>query len=305
MPLLIAAIAIALLFIFSLFFTVQQQTTAIVERFGKYVRAAGAGLHTKWPLIERVASRINMRVQQLDVVVETKTKDNVFVKIAVSAQFQVLQDKIYEAFYKLEDPNQQIRSFIFDSVRARVPKMILDDVFEKKEEIADCVKLELSEIMANFGYGIVNTLVTDIDPDAKVKAAMNEINEAQRLQVAAQARGEAEKILKVKKAEAEAESTALQGQGLANQRKAIINGLRESIAAFQQSVQNASEIDIMSIVMLTQYFDTIKELGASGNTNTILLPNSPSSVNDFMSQIRDSFIVGNQVKSSQKTATKN
>ncbi|HLB56309.1 MAG TPA: SPFH domain-containing protein [Coxiellaceae bacterium] len=305
MPILIAAVAIFLLFIFSLFFTVQQQTTAIVERFGKYVRASGAGLHTKWPLIERVASRINMRVQQLDVVVETKTKDNVFVKIAVSAQFQVLHDKIYEAFYKLEDPNQQIRSFIFDSVRARVPKMILDDVFEKKEEIADCVKLELSEIMANFGYGIVNTLVTDIDPDAKVKAAMNEINEAQRLQVAAQARGEAEKILKVKKAEAEAESTALQGQGLANQRKAIINGLRESIAAFQQSVQNASEIDIMSIVMLTQYFDTIKELGASGNANTILLPHSPSSVNDFMSQIRDSFIVGNQVKSAQQTVAKN
>src|SRR3990167_10191836 len=302
MPILIAAVAIFLLFIFSLFFTVQQQTTAIVERFGKYVRASGAGLHTKWPLIERVAFRINMRVQQLDVVVETKTKDNVFVKIAVSAQFQVLPDKIFEAFYKLEDPNQQIRSFIFDSVRARVPKMLLDDVFEKKEEIADCVKVELSEIMANFGYGIVNTLVTDIDPDAKVKAAMNEINEAQRLRVAAQERGEAEKILKVKKAEADAASIALQGKGLADQRKAIIDGLRESIAAFQQSVQSANEIDVMSIVLLTQYFDTIKELGASGNSNTILMPHSPASVNDFMSQIRDSFIVGNQVKTTQKTA---
>ncbi|OGT48022.1 MAG: protease [Gammaproteobacteria bacterium RIFCSPHIGHO2_12_FULL_38_11] len=290
-----------LLFIFTLFFTVQQQTIAIIERFGKYSRASSPGLHIKLPLIESVAARINMRIQQLDVVVETKTKDNVFVKIAVSAQFQVLQDKIFEAHYKLEDPNQQIRSFIFDSVRARVPKMLLDDVFEKKEEIADCVKTELSEIMANFGYGIVNTLVTDIDPDAKVKAAMNEINEAQRLRVAAQERGEAEKILKVKKAEADAESTALQGKGLANQRSAIINGLRESIAAFQQSIQSASEIDVMSIVLLTQYFDTIKELGASGNSNTILMPHSPSSVNDFMSQIRDSFIVGNQVKAAQET----
>src|SRR3989338_2357842 len=207
--LIVVFLALLAIFIFSPFFTVTQQTIAIIERFGKYSRGATAGLHTKVPLIDRIVARVNMRVQQLDVVVETKTKDNVFVKIAVSAQFQVLPDKIYEAFYKLEDPNQQIRSFIFDSVRARVPKMILDDVFEKKEEIADCVKLELSEIMANFGYGIVNTLVTDIDPDAKVKAAMNEINEAQRLQVAAQERGEAEKILKVKKAEAEAESTAL------------------------------------------------------------------------------------------------
>src|SRR3990167_6851025 len=295
------AIALIVIFLFAALFTVQQQTTVIIERFGKFSRSAHAGLNLKLPIIDAIAGRVNMRVQQLDVTVETKTKDNVFVKIAVSAQFQVLQDKIFEAYYKLENPNQQIQSFIFDSVRARVPKMILDDVFEKKEEIADCVKSELSEIMANFGYGIVNTLVTDIDPDAKVKAAMNEINEAQRLRVAAQERGEAEKILKVKKAEADAESTALQGKGLANQRSAIINGLRESIAAFQQSIQSASEIDVMSIVLLTQYFDTIKELGASGNSNTILMPHSPSSVNDFMSQIRDSFIVGNQVKAAQET----
>lgn len=293
-----------LAFLLSLFFTVNQQTTAVIERFGKYARVATPGLHAKWPLIESIVTRINMRVQQLDVIVETKTKDNVFVKISVSAQFQVLHDKVYEAYYKLEDPNQQIRSFIFDSVRARVPKMILDDVFEKKEEIADCVKTELTDIMANFGYGIVNTLVTDIDPDPKVKAAMNDINEAQRLRVAAQERGEAEKVLKVKQAEGDAESTALKGKGLADQRKAIINGLRESITQFQSTIQGVTEMEIMNVVLLTQYFDTIKELGLSGNMNTILVPHSPSSVNDFMSQLRDTLIVSQQVKPSTETKTK-
>lgn len=295
MSFLIIVILFFLVFLFSLFFTVAQQSIAIIERFGKYARIAEPGLHMKWPFIERIASRVNMRVQQLDVIVETKTKDNVFVKIAVSAQFQVLHDKVFEAYYKLEDHNQQIRSFIFDSVRARVPKMILDDVFEKKEEIADCVKTELTDIMSNFGYGIVNTLVTDIDPDPKVKSAMNDINEAQRLRVAAQERGEAEKILKVKQAEAEAQSTALQGEGMANQRKAIINGLRESIEAFQSSIPGANEMEIMNVVLLTQYFDTIKSIGVSGTANTILVPHSPSSVSDFMSQLRDAFIVSQKV----------
>lgn len=297
-------LALIIVFVVSLFFTVNQQTTAIIERFGKFARTAPAGLHAKLPLIENVVARVNMRVQQLDVTVETKTKDNVFVKISVSAQFQVLHDKIFEAYYKLEDHNQQIRSFIFDSVRARVPKMILDDVFEKKEEIADCVKTELTDIMANFGYGIVNTLVTDIDPDPKVKAAMNDINEAQRLRVAAQERGEAEKILKVKQAEGEAESTALKGRGLADQRKAIINGLRESIEEFQNTIHTVSETEVMNVVLLTQYFDTIKELGLSSNASTILMPHSPSSVGDFMGQLRDTLIVSQQVNTKSEVKTK-
>jgi len=193
------------------FFLVQQQTAALVQRFGKFTRIAEPGLNFKVPFMERVAGRVNLRVRQLDVDVETKTEDNVFVKVIVSVQYFVLKEKIYDAFYKLDDPERQIRSFVFDVVRARVPKIKLDDVFEKKDEIAIVVKQELAQVMDDFGYGIVKALVTDIDPDAKVKAAMNDINAAQRLRVAAAEKGEADKILQVKSAEAEAESKALSG----------------------------------------------------------------------------------------------
>jgi regulator of protease activity HflC (stomatin/prohibitin superfamily) len=212
------------------FFTVAQQEVAVVERFGKFARISGAGLNMKIPLIEQVRGGLSLRVQQLDVKVETKTKDNVFINIVASVQFQVLHDKVYDAFYKLTDPRSQIQSYVFDVIRAKVPTMDLDLVFENKDSIAIAVKEELTEVMTTFGYSIVKALITDIDPDGKVKAAMNEINEKRRLRMAAQEQGEAEKIIKVKKAEAEAESMRLSGQGVADQRKAIINGLRESIA---------------------------------------------------------------------------
>ncbi len=276
------------------FYTVQQQTAAVLQRMGKFARVSEAGPHFKLPFVERVAGYVNLRVQQLDVEVETKTQDNVFVKVLVAVQFHVLKEKIYEAFYRLDDPTSQIRSFVFDVVRARVPKIKLDDVFEKKDEIADAVKLELREVMDDFGYGIVKALVTDIDPDHKVKESMNEINAAQRLRVAATEKGEADKILKVKAAEAEAESKALSGKGIADQRRAIIDGLRESVDEFQKSVPGASPQDVMNVVLMTQYFDMLKELGASSQNNTILVPHSPSTVADLGDQIRSSMMVANE-----------
>jgi regulator of protease activity HflC (stomatin/prohibitin superfamily) len=276
-----------LILVVNTFFTVEQQSAAILQRFGKFIRISNPGLNMKIPLIDTVAARINLRVQQLDVKVETKTEDNVFVHVTVSVQYFVLPAKVYEAFYKLADPESQITSFVFDVVRARVPKIKLDDVFEKKDEIADTVKTELTHTMDDFGYGIVKALVTDIDPDKKVKEAMNEINAATRLRVAATERGEAERILKVKAAEAEAQSKALQGKGIADQRKAIVDGLRESVDDFQKSVPGATAHDVMNLVLMTQYFDTLKEIGASNRSSTLFVSHSPGNLADIASQMRD------------------
>ncbi len=288
-------LGVFVIIVFNSVFIVEQQSVTIIERFGKFNRTAIAGLNFLIPFIERKAGRINLRVQQLDIPVETKTKDNVFVKVMISVQYRALEDRVYEAFYKLEKPEEQIRAFIFDVVRAQVPKTILDDVFEKKDDIANAVESELSEMMSNFGYGIVKALITDIDPDAKVKAAMNEINEAQRLRIAANERGEAEKILKIKQAEGDAQSKALQGKGIADQRSAIINGLKESVDEFQKSVPTVAAVEVMSLVLMTQYFDTLKEVGASAKSNTILIPHSPGYMQDLSEQLRNAIIVGNQV----------
>jgi regulator of protease activity HflC (stomatin/prohibitin superfamily) len=288
--------AIGFVAAFGIFFTVDQQTLSIVERFGKFVRIAGAGLNLKIPLIEQVSGTLSLRVQQLDVNVETKTKDNVFVHITISVQYNVITNKIYDAFYRLTDPRRQIESFVFDVIRAEVPKMELDDVFEKKDNIAVAVQNELAGVMEDFGYGIVKALVTNIDPDEKVKSAMNEINEQQRLRMAAQEKGEAEKILRVKNAEAEAESMRLQGMGVANQRKAIIEGLKQSIQEFQQGVPDVSAADVMGLVMMTQYYDTLKEIGAKDKNSTILLPHSPGGLKDVIDQLRNGIIAANQIK---------
>jgi regulator of protease activity HflC (stomatin/prohibitin superfamily) len=277
------------------FFTVKQQTAAIVERFGRFKRIAGAGLNFKVPLIDKVAGRISLRVQQLDVRVETKTKDNVFVNVIVSVQYFVIPEKVVDAFYKLQNAESQITSYVYDVVRARVPNIILDDVFETKDDIAQAVKLELEQIMDDFGYGIVKALVTDIDPDAKVKASMNEINAAQRLRVAAVEQAEADKIRVVKAAEAEAESKALQGKGIADQRTAIVNGLQESVSQFKSTVEGTSAQDVMNLVLMTQYFDTLKDVGLSSNSNTIMIPHSPSGMNDISEQLRNAMITANEV----------
>ncbi len=282
------------------FFIVRQQTTAVVERFGKFKRIASSGLNLKIPLIDRIAGRVSLRIQQLDVRVETKTKDNVFVFVVVSVQYYVLPVKVTDAFYKLQNAQQQITSFVFDTVRARVPSIILDDLFEKKDEIAMAVKTELDQVMDDFGYGIIKALVTDIDPDANVKTSMNEINAAQRLREAAVQQAEADKIRVVKAAEAEAESKALQGQGIANQRKAIVEGLKESVESFNSSIQGTSAEDVMNLVLMTQYFDTIKDIGLSGKSNTILIPHSPGGMQDISNELRNAIITGNQISNNSK-----
>jgi regulator of protease activity HflC (stomatin/prohibitin superfamily) len=282
-------------------FTVEQQKIGIVERFGKFVRLANPGLHVKIPFIDRVVSRMSLRVLQLNIQAETKTEDNVFVQIIVAVQYYVIPDKVYDAYYKLDNAERQINSYVFDVVRAKVPKIKLDDLFEKKDDIAQAVKLELNETMKSFGFEILNTLVTDIEPNAKVKESMNEINAAQRLRVAASEKGEADRILKVKSAEADAQSKALQGKGIADQRKAIIDGLKESVEHFKDGVSGATTQDVMNLVLLTQYFDTIKELGHSANTNTILLPHSPSGMTDLAEQIRNAMIVGSETAKSNSS----
>lgn len=280
------------------FFTVEQQSAYIIERFGKFVRVAGPGLNFKIPFIESISGKVNLRLMQLDVQVETKTLDDVFIHIVTSVQFRIIPEKIYEAYYTLGNANNQIQAYIFDVVRARVPEIKLDDVFSKKDDIANAVREELHEVMREFGYDILKALVTDINPDQKVKAAMNEINEAQRLRLAATERGEAEKIIKVKSAEADAQSHILQGQGIAGQRKAIIEGLRESITEFQKDVHDIETKDVMSIILIAQYFDTLKEMAKHGNMNSIMIPHSPSSLGDLQQQMRDAIISGGQIPKS-------
>jgi regulator of protease activity HflC (stomatin/prohibitin superfamily) len=298
---LVALGVFALILLATGLFTVNQQTAAVIQRFGRFARVAMPGLNLKVPLIETVAGRINLRVRQLNVKVETKTEDNVFVQVVVAVQYYVLADKAYDAFYRLADAETQITAFVFDVVRARVPRMKLDDVFERKDEVAIAVKEELTQVMDDFGYGILKALVTDIDPDPKVKEAMNEINAAQRLRVAAAERGEADRIIRVKAAEADAQSKALQGQGIADQRKAIVEGLRESVDEFQRSVPGASAQDVMNLVLMTQYFDTLKEIGAASETNTILIPHSPGSLADLSEQMRTAMITAQLVSRPQPT----
>ena len=222
------------------FFTVNTAEVAIVTRFGKFLYVAREGLNWRLPVIDTIVGKISLRVRQISLTMETKTKDNVFVTIPISVQARVRPERVYDAFYKLTDPEAQIKSYVEQVILGHVPSMTLDEVFASQSSIAGTVRQELEQDMAGFGYEIVNVLVTDIVPDSKVKSAMNDINAAQREQVAATARGEAEKILVVKKAEAEAESKALQGKGIANQRRAIIEGLQTSIEGFQKVVDGTS-----------------------------------------------------------------
>jgi len=278
-------IVIAVIFIG--FFVVQQQTVSVIERLGKYNRVAYPGLNFLIPFIERKVSLLSLRIQQLDVHVETKTHDNVFVKIKVSVQFQVIESKIYEACYKLFSPSEQIEAYVFDVVRAKVPNIGLDDLFAKKDEIADDVKHELEEIMHGFGYQIIKALVTDIEPNENVKNAMNEINTALRLRIATGERAEAEKIIKIKQAEAEAEANILHGKGIAGQRKAIIEGLANSVEAIQKHSPNLDSSSIMSTILSIQYFDMLKEIGSSGKTNTLFVSHSPDLAVDIKTQMME------------------
>jgi regulator of protease activity HflC (stomatin/prohibitin superfamily) len=269
-------------------YTVRTYTAGVVERFGKFNRIARPGLQLLLPWCETVRF-VDLQVRQAVVNVETKSKDNVFVTIPVSVQFQVVEEKVFDAYYKLSNPQAQIESYVFNSILGHVPTLTLDEAFEQMQQISAAVKKDLDIVMDTFGYNILRALVTDIVPDAKVKAAMNDINAAQREQIAAQARGEADKILKVKQAEAEAESKALQGDGVARQRQAIIKGLQASVEQFKSAVEGSTARDVMAMVLLTQYFDTMREVGVLGKSSTIFLPSSPGTVNDLMTQIMAGF----------------
>ncbi len=279
-------------------FIVKQQTAAIVETFGKFSNIRQSGLQLKIPIVQKIAGRLSLKIQQLDVIIETKTLDDVFVKLKVSVQFKVIKTKVYDAFYKLDYPHDQITSYVFDVVRAEVPKMKLDDVFVKKDDIAIAVKTELNDAMIEYGYDIIKTLVTDIDPDSQVKAAMNRINAAEREKIAAQFDGDAQRILIVEKAKAEAESKRLQGQGIADQRREIARGLEESVEVLNKVGINSQEAS--ALIVVTQHYDTLQSLGEETNSNLILLPNSPQAGSDMLNNMVASFTASNQIGETMK-----
>ncbi|MGO4912408.1 SPFH domain-containing protein [Leeuwenhoekiella sp. W20_SRS_FM14] len=289
---------IGLIILISAVFMVKQQTAAVIERFGKFTSVRNSGIQLKIPLIDKIAGRINLKIQQLDVIVETKTKDDVFVRLKISVQFQVVKTNVYDAFYKLEDPQNQITSYVFDVVRSEVPKMKLDDVFERKDDIAIAVKSELNQAMTDYGYDIIKTLVTDIDPDQQVKIAMNRINAAEREKVAAEYEAEAERIKIVAKARAEAESKRLQGQGIADQRREIARGLEESVEVLNNVGINSQEAS--ALIVVTQHYDTLQSVGENTNSNLILMPNSPQAGSEMLNNMIASFVASNQIGEEMK-----
>jgi len=295
-------IIVGLFLLIKTFFIVKQQTSGVVERLGKFHSVRSSGLQLKIPIIDSVVGRINLKVQQLDVLVETKTKDDVFVRLKVSVQYQVMKTAVYDAFYKLESPRDQITSYVFDVVRAEVPKMKLDEVFERKDDIAIAVKGELNEAMIEYGYDIIKTLVTDIDPDEQVKAAMNRINASEREKVAAEFEAEAERIKIVAKARAEAESKRLQGQGIADQRREIARGLEESVDVLNNVGINSQEAS--ALIVVTQHYDTLQSIGEETNTNLILLPNSPQAGSDMLNNMIASFTASSQIGEEMKKQNK-
>ncbi|MBT8309401.1 MAG: SPFH domain-containing protein [Flavobacteriaceae bacterium] len=298
----IPIIFFSLIILVSAFFIVKQQTAAIIERFGKFQSIRHSGLQMKIPLVDRVAGKLSLKIQQLDVIVETKTLDDVFVGLKVSVQYKVIRDKVYDAFYKLDYPHEQITSYVFDVVRAEVPKMKLDDVFVRKDDIAIAVKTELNDAMVDYGYDIIKTLVTDIDPDAQVKQAMNRINASEREKIAAQFEGDAARILIVEKAKAEAESKRLQGQGIADQRREIARGLEESVEVLNKVGINSQEAS--ALIVVTQHYDTLQAIGGETNTNLILLPNSPQAGSQMLNDMVASFTASNQIGEAMKNQNK-
>ena len=286
--------------LYGILFTVKQQTAGVIERFGKFHSVRQSGLQLKIPVFDRLAGKLSLKIQQLDVIIETKTKDDVFVKLKVSVQYKVIKEKVYDAFYKLDFPHDQITSYVFDVVRAEVPKMILDDVFLKKDDIAIAVKSELNVAMMEYGYDIIKTLVTDIDPDSQVKEAMNRINASEREKVAAQFEGDAARILIVEKAKAEAESKRLQGQGIADQRREIARGLEESVEVLNKVGINSQEAS--ALIVVTQHYDTLQSIGSETNSNLILLPNSPQAGSEMLNNMVASFSASNQIGEAMKKA---
>ncbi|MDQ0478250.1 MULTISPECIES: SPFH domain-containing protein [Chryseobacterium] len=284
----------ALVVLFASFFTVKQATAAIVERLGKFHTVRQSGLHLKIPFIDQVAKRMNLRIQQLDVIIDTKTLDNVFIRMKVSVQYQVIASQVADSFYRLENPENQITSYVFDVVRAEVPKLKLDDVFVRKDDVAIAVKGELQEAMQSYGYDIIKALVTDIDPDEQVKHAMNRINAAEREKTAAEYESEAQKIRIVAVAKAEAESKKLQGQGIADQRREIAAGLVESVKMLNEANINAQEAS--ALIVVTQHYDTLQAIGSTNKSSLVLLPNSPNSASTLLNDLMVSMAATQQME---------
>ena len=290
--------------IFKSIMIIPERQSWVIQRLGKFNRISLPGLKLKIPFIEEIASKENLRIQQLDVDVETKTLDDVFVILKISVQYRIISEKVYEAFYELDDPHDQIASYIFDEVRAEVPKLSLDDVFSKKDDIALAVRENISQQMEQYGYKIVKTLITDINPDELVKVSMNKINAATRDKEAAFQEAEAEKIKIVKKAEAEADSKRLSGEGIAAQRLEIVRGFKESVEDFQKALQDVDPQEIMQFVLMTQYFDTLTAIGANENNNTVMVPHTPGGMKDFQQQIIEGTFVGKELAKNQKKTSK-
>jgi len=289
---------VAVLFFMASLFTVKQETAAIIERLGKFHSVRHAGLHLKIPFIDNITKRLTLKIQQLDVLIDTKTLDNVFIKMRVSVQYQVIRNQVSDAYYKLEDPHNQITSYVFDVVRAEVPKLKLDDVFVKKDDIAIAVKAEIQEAMQSYGYDIIKALVTDIDPDEQVKQAMNRINAAEREKTAAEYESEAERIRIVAVAKAEAESKKLQGQGIADQRREIAKGLEESVKMLNSVNINAQEAS--ALIVVTQHYDTLHSIGANNRSNLVLLPNSPMAANSMLNDLIVAMNTAHKVEEADK-----
>lgn len=287
--------AVPLVLMFMSAFTVDQQTVRIVTRFGKFVRIADAGLNFRIPLIESASGAMSLKVFQLDAAIEIKTEDNVLVDLGVAVQYSVMDGKAYEAFYRLRNPGTQIEAYVADAVRSKVPSLTLDALYENKDDVANAVEAALKQAMTQYGYAIQRVLIVDITPDEKVADAMNDINAARREQVAAQARAEAEKILTVTAAQANAEAMKLQGQGIADQRKAILDGLAAAVQELQASIPGVTAGEIMSVIMMTRYFDTLQEMAHGGNLTTIMLPSSPGALGDLREQIISALAAGNSV----------
>eukprot|EP00540_Astrosyne_radiata_P004675 CAMPEP_0116837242 /NCGR_PEP_ID=MMETSP0418-20121206/8543_1 /TAXON_ID=1158023 /ORGANISM="Astrosyne radiata, Strain 13vi08-1A" /LENGTH=282 /DNA_ID=CAMNT_0004467101 /DNA_START=65 /DNA_END=913 /DNA_ORIENTATION=- len=265
---------------------VRTQQVAVTEDLGQFKALLSPGFHCiMWP-ISSIVGTLSLRIQQLDVVCETKTKDNVFVQVAVAVQFRVLVESAYDAYYRLSDPRGQIQSYVFDVIRSTVPKMELDEAFASKQEIADATLTQLKDVMKDYGYEILTTLVTDLAPDSKVKASMNEINASRRLKEAASHKAEADKVRQVKAAEAEAEARYLSGLGVARQRKAIVQGLQASVSEFSDEVEGATPKDVMDILLLSQYFDTLSSVGA----NSLILEHDPATVANLQRQVGVAFL---------------
>ena len=298
--LLVVPCILLFVFIVSSIMIIPERQARVIQRLGKFNRIASPGLKFKVPIIESIASKENLRIMQLDVDVETKTLDDVFVNLKISVQYRIIRDKVYEAFYELDDPHGQIASYIFDEVRAEVPKLGLDDVFSKKDDIAMAVRDNISSQMEQYGYKIVKTLITDINPDELVKASMNKINAATRDKEAAVQEAEAEKIRIVKRAEAEADSKRLSGEGIAQQRLEIVRGFKESVEDFQKALQEVDPQEIMQFVLMTQYFDTLTAIGANENNNTVMVPHTPGGMKDFQQQIIDGTFVGKELSKNKK-----